>query len=246
MIIVNQVNVEEPVEHYDRTNRVFCQKYTDLRDHPLLRAADDFVLTHDDPHNECDSLLFEFTTIRTKSDRNPDAITLQLFYHNESNDKPCDEPFFERHYITESVWQNVALGRPVTTRLELSNGDINEGPEMSLVFHLSNKTLLPRNKRLWVSMYATMPHNHNQAHIATNNMMWVTLNHKKGSTPLVASFGSTENMNYHFRDKTDFLHQGFTQWTDADGDVQRILGIKTETFNMAWRLTMNCDTMDEL
>lgn len=241
--LIEQLNAYEMHDRYDTSNRVFCQKYTDFVGNPILTAIDDFVLPKIAPGEQCQSLSFDLNVIMTRRDRGPDALTLSLYYHNETDNAPCEEPFFVRHFVDSKYWVSKALSRPVLLRLELTNGDANDsGRDFGVRFDLGNETLLPRHKRLWVGFYATLPNNYDELGLSTNNMMWTTLNHKRDSSPLLANhLGLTHltNMNYRYRDFNNFLSQDFTRWVDAE-KIQPIMGIHTATFNLAWRLTLEC------
>jgi hypothetical protein len=75
-------------------------------------------------------------------------------------------------------------------------------------------------------------------------MCWVTLNNESGSMPVRPFTRSTDgtivkNNDFAFRDFTNFLGQGFTQWTSARS-AEQAMQIPPTTNNLAWRVSFEC------
>jgi hypothetical protein len=93
---------------------------------------------------------------------------------------------------------------------------------------------------IWVAFYATLPLHMDQRNVF-NTMQWNTLNNVTGSSILqsLLADGATPNRNFMFRDASNFLNNGFTQWTTAV-PVEQAMQIPVTTNNMAWAVSFQC------
>jgi hypothetical protein len=251
--VVNQANVYELF--YDLTNRVECDNYTDYYSQygwPVVQAADDFVLpsyatlpTPNHMSSDCTALAFTFATIRWRQDLDPVSVTLQLFYNNASSNGPQNTPFFSRTTCapnatttTTNCGWDPRLRAVLNTTLVLTNGDLADDGVTR--FSLSNQSLLPVGRRLWVSFFATVPMHYARNLLTSNSLFWMTLNNKTGSTPVLAQFATNGVANQHYRYRNrQKLYYNASQWVDATF-IQPLLGVRTTTFNMAWRADLIC------
>ena len=256
LTILNQSNVYQLF--YDLSNHIECDNYTDYFIRPVLRAADDFVLppytSLDTMHrqsSDCNALQFTFVTLRTRQDQDPSSVTLQLFYNNASggyngSDVPQDQPFYTRSWCAPNAiscqW-DPRLATPLNTTLTLNNGDMADDGVTR--FDLSNLSLMPIGRRLWVSFFATVPRHYARNILRSNTLYWMTLNNLSGSTPVVDPLDANQglaNAHYQYRDALNTKYNA-TRWTDATV-IQPLLGVHTTTYNMAWRLALVCDYLE--
>ena len=103
---------------------------------------------------------------------------------------------------------------------------------------------LPLNETLWFGFYVTGPRHFvplktSPPTFKENGVYWVTLNEKKGSTPLANElFGGQPNRDFHFKDELNVLKFGRdTEWIDAKR-LQTLVYLPTKTHNMAWEVKM--------
>jgi hypothetical protein len=72
-----------------------------------------------------------------------------------------------------------------------------------------------------------------------NNMFWVSLDSREGSSLVVNPFLSQPyvipNYDYHYKDVSNYFKLNATNWTDAKL-IQGAIGISTITYNMAWNV----------
>jgi hypothetical protein len=247
--VLNQANVYELF--YDLSNHVECDNYTDYFSQygwPVVQAVDDFVLpsyatlpTPNHMSSDCIGLSFTFATLRWKQDLDPVSITLQLFYNNASTNGPQNTPFFSRTTCapnaTSCAW-DTRLRAAINTTLVLTNGDMADDGVTR--FSLSNQSLLPVGRRLWVSFFATVPMHYARNLLSSNSLFWMTLNNKTGSAPVLAQFptNGVPNQHYRYRNRQKLFYNA-SQWVDATF-IQPLLGVRTTTFNMAWRADLIC------
>lgn len=228
--------------YFDLTNRLECHNYTDVWGYPLICVADDFVLPAFlglDMTRVCNGLLFNFTTIRLKVDMDPNSITIRLFSHNTTSGTPTNSAFFTRTMCSPDntcVWPS-RLNVPAVTTIALNNGDLDDNGVTA--FDLSK---LPSGQTLWVSIYVSVPDHPSTSILRENSLYWMTLDNKSTSTPLQQRFyDGTPNYNYKYIDVNNFHRNNFTSWTDAS-IVQPVLGVYTTTFNMAWTVSLVCQS----
>lgn len=228
--------------YFDLTNRVECHNYTDFWGYPLVCVADDFILpsfVNLDMSRDCTGLSLNFTTIRLRVDMDPLSITIRLFRHNTSNNGPSDTAFYTRTMCSPDgtcKWPT-RLNTPSVTSITLHNGDPDDNG--SSVFNLA---ALPTGETLWVSIYVSVPDHPSTTILKENSLYWMTLENKSTSTPLQKTFyDGTPNYNYKYIDVNNLHRNGFTSWTDATV-VQPLLGVSTTTFNMAWSVSLICQS----
>ena len=228
--------------YFDLTNRVECHNYTDFWGYPLICVADDFILpsfVNLDMSRDCTGLSLNFTTIRLKVDMDPLSITIRLFRHNTSNNGPSDTAFYTRTMCSPDgtcKWPT-RLNTPAVTSITLNNGDPDD--KGTSVFDLAT---LPTGETLWVSIYVSVPDHPSTTILKENSLYWMTLENKSTSMPLQKTFyDGTPNYNYKYIDVNNLHRSGFTSWTDASV-VQPLLGVSTTTFNMAWTVSLLCQS----
>ncbi len=240
IVIVNQTNGY--TLYYDLSNKIECHNYTDIWGFPLVAVADDFVIpafSNLDMKNDCLGLSFNFTTIRLKVDTDPYSITTRLFYHDEVTNGPRNTSFFKRTQCApdnNTCRWSTRLNVPITTTISIYNGDMDD--DNITVFDLSS---LPQAQTIWASIYVSVPDHPSTSILRENNLFWMTLDNKSTSTPIQHQFyNETPNHNYKYIDVNNLHKNGFIKWTDATV-VQPVLGIHTNTFNMAWTVSLLCN-----
>lgn len=239
IVLVNQTNGY--TLYYDLTNRIECHNYTDIWGYPLVTVADDFVIPVFMDLNmtsDCAGISFNFTTIRLKVDTDPYSITTRLFYHDSITNGPRNTPFFTRTQCSPDNtcrWPT-RLNVPMTTTIMINNGDLAD--DKVTPFDLAS---LPQGQTLWASIYVSVPDHPSTSILRENSLFWMTLDNKSTSSPLQTVFyNETPNYHYKYIDVNNLHRNGFTSWTDATV-VQPILGIYTNTFNMAWTVSIICN-----
>lgn len=234
-VVLNQTNVAQ--RYPLAPNRVQCQNVTDKAGPPLLVAADDVVLSVPSDAQDCDAVLFSFTTVRTRQDLNPSSITLQLLRHNATSGGPSDA-FFQitRQWPDNNAhWQFDAMGVPQQTDLLLQRGDLSDlAGATPKRFDLHDAQLLPPGATVWVAVWATVPLHLVLAGYRANGFYWATLTNDTSSSPVSAG-----NKPFWYKDTTDLLGYGWRQWTPAQ-QVEPWLGIQQATQQLAWRVSLRC------
>jgi len=149
------------------------------------------------------------------------------------------------------MWQRDTLSRLWPSQFRLQLNELGDDGVTRFNFYddrsLEQGGFMPAGHPIWVSFYVTMPQ-HTDSRMMSNTMYWATLTNETGSTRVATNFfdgggGAATtaplNQNFVFRDETDFLGQGYRQWTTAV-PVEREMLIAPTTNNMAWRVAFEC------
>jgi hypothetical protein len=254
--LLHQSNAKERI--YDFRNKIRCYNMTEILGSPSINAVDDFVLIppplslfpEEDNGMECYALNFTLNTIRTYETANPLSVTIHLFYNDPSTNRP-GKLFFQRTLSSPNntgLWDDV-VNAPRFTTFIITQGDLDD--DNVTVFDLKNTTFLPPYQTLWFGFYGKGPRDYSARTFRENSMFWITLNDDYGSTPLinplyenVTTNVSIENYHFHVKiiDPSNQFGLHYDNWTDAN-ITQGILGVSTNTFNMAWQVQMICNRL---
>lgn len=249
IVILNQTN-DHPL-FYDLTNRIESVRYTDIYGFPLLQVVDDFIIPPytrlyivNHMSSSCNGLSFSFNTIRTRQDMDPYNITIELFYDDGYN-YPLNVSFFKRTVcspytvIDNNCSWDKKINIPTITDIILNNGDMDDNN--ITVFDLSNIDFIPTGRKLWVSIYATVPRHGAGNLLQSNSFYWMTLNNRTYSSVLMQTFyNGVDNSNYKFRDVNNLYKVNATTWIDATV-LQSSLKISTVSYNMALKVSIMCN-----
>ena len=207
-------------------NRIISQHFTDSVSHnAFLYACDDFVVPSAAGPNVT-ALWFNFTLARTRSDANPQSITLQLLTSTPATAAtPSQSTLFSQTYNNSALWNNAQLNAPFTLSFVVP-----------LLLQNGTGVAIPRDQRLWVTLFATGPRDLTISGLSENCLYWMTAAQSALVEPYLAGT-NISNSQYFFRDVTNVLGDGFTQWTSAEA-VEPSLDIASGTRNMAFSLTL--------
>lgn len=249
--VLNQTNGYQT--HPDLGNALPCQNLTDRWGTPLLQAADDLWipdLAYFEARNvprglgDCGAMSLQLSTLRYKNDLNPYSVTLVFMRHNASAGLPSeDAPFYSKTWqwpYNNYRWQSDTLSRPWDSLFRLQLNEL--GDDGTTRFNFRDQAFLPPGSVVWVSFYATVPE-HEDQRLMSNKMYWVTLNNETGAARVAATFagsgGLARNNDFAYRDRSNYLGQGWTRWTTAL-PVEREMLVTPTTNNMAWRVAFEC------
>lgn len=175
---------------------------------------------------------FTFSAIRTHSDRDPESLTLVLFYSDNTTTsciKPAATPFFMKRVNAPGnppAWPSTNISE---LQINVSRGEPS-ALDASVIFDLGNTSLLPRDTVLWVGFYATGARNFNFTSNTYNCLYWLF---GQEATP-AATLNTT---SFHFLDVSNLLHRNLTTWTNASETLHR-LNYRTNATVMAWTLRL--------
>lgn len=227
VVVVNadQVVLTQQPGSSNPANRIISQHFTDSVSHnAFLYACDDFVVPSAAGPN-ITALWFNFTLARTRSDANPQSITLQLLTTTTTPTAPAtpsQSVLYNQTSNNSALWNNAQLNAPFT---------------LSFVVPLLNGTVsIPRDQRLWVTLFATGPRDLTSSGLSENCLYWMTAAQSALVEPYLAGT-NLSNSQYFFRDVTNVLGDGFTQWTSAEA-IEPSLDIASGTRNMAFSLAL--------
>ena len=220
--IVSQLNAS-----LDESHRLVSQKFTDILPQlPLLAAADDFML----PANISDNitiLSLSFNVVRQFRDTDPDAITVSLMYNDPSIKGP-GQVFFTKSVRAPNNpprWHNDSLERIEVITLNITQNE-QSSSDPTVYFDFANTRWLPRQTRLWLSMYVTGVNSYEiEPPNAENVLFWCMTTIPGSSAP------------YFFRDGENIMSRGFINWTNASV-VEKALNFKSPSQNMAWSVAL--------
>lgn len=221
-------------------NRLISQHFTDVDLEAYIKGADDILIPSNlaGPLN-CSSLVITFVMVRVKHDENPQSVTVQFFYDDDDlagggGGKPGI--LFYSHQFYGMVWDNITQNRLFNMTFIFKNGDVSDYD--GTVFNLSNTTLLPPNKRIWISFYATGPRDFSFAGFEENCLYWATYDNDRPNTWLYAN-NTTRNRPYHFIDLNNTMREGLQQWTPAN-IAEPLIGLNSLSLNLAWSVEFGC------
>jgi hypothetical protein len=241
--ILNQTNTYQ--RYPDLRNKLLCQNMTDKWSTPTLEAGDDATLPPlqfwtdqgvERGLDDCSAFTFSWTTIRSKHDTTPYFITLSFWSDLSYN----STPFYKKSFqwpTNNAHWSNDPLLVPWQSEITLQLNEV--GDDRVTRFNFRDGGFFPKPGELfWISFYATMRYGKSSS-LRTNSMYWVLLNADSGSTPLVEIFpGGRNNNNFVYRDLTNFMGNGWVNWTDG-ARVEEAMKIST-TRNLAFSLFFTC------
>ncbi len=234
--ILNQYNASTQPQ-----NRVISQYFTDPDLEAYMKGADDILI----PSNlastsNCTRLSITFVMVRVKHDQNPQSVTVEFFYDDETNinrSKP-GVLFYSRQFST-MVWDNISLNKVFNMTFDFNNGDGNEIMG-GAVFDLFNVSFFPPNKRIWISFHATGPRSFSFAGFQENCLYWMTYGDSPVNNKLYDNI--TLNQEYHFIDLNNSMREGLQQWTQAD-IAEPLIGLNSYSYNLAWNVDLICHDM---
>lgn len=222
--IVSQLNAS-----LDTSHRLVSQKFTDILPQiPLLAGADDFML----PANISDNitiLSLSFYIVRQFRDSDPDAITVSLMYNDATIEGP-GQVFFTKSVRAPNNpprWHNDSVGRIEVITLNITQNE-QSSSDPAVYFDFTNTKWLPRQTRLWLSMYVTGTRSYDTAPPNAENVLFWCMT----TTTTIAT-----NAPYFFRDSENIMGRGFINWTNASM-VEKALNFKSPSRNMAWSVAL--------
>lgn len=181
---------------------------------------------------------FTFATLRSRSDRDPESLTLVLFYKNTSTgiDIPAATPFFSKRVNAPGEppeWQNASMTDVVYIQVNISNGDKSEH-DASVIFDLANASLLPRDTLMWVGFYMTGSRNHSFETGLDNCLYWVMNNNTQVDNATTTN--ESDSFFYHL-DSGNTASHSLECWNNASA-VATKFRINTSSHQMAWTLRL--------
>jgi hypothetical protein len=244
--VLNQTNAAERWPNL--ANCVRCQNITDAVMSPLVLAADDAVqppLAFFQARGvargveDCYALTVAFSAIRHQSSHPPLSITLQFMRDDAAHGNTPGTLFYQKTVpwaTNDYMWQKDYVGMPWTYEFSLQYNEL--GDDGRTRFDFRSSTFLPPAQRFWFAFFCTV-----KQEISTsfrfNSMYWVTLNAATNSTPLSPLLYGQQNLNFLYRDQSNFFQQQWVNWTAAT-IVEPFFRIAPTTNNLAWRLTYTC------
>lgn len=220
--IVSQLNAS-----LEQSHRLVSQKFTDILPQiPLLAGADDFML----PANISDNitiLQLSFSIVRQFRDSDPDVITVALMYNDVTIEGP-GQVFFTKSVRAPNNpprWHNDSLGQIEVITLNITQNE-QSSSDSTVYFDFHDTKWLPRQTRLWLSMYVTGKRSYDIAPPHTENVLFWCMTSTKAT-----------NAPYFFRDSENIMGRGFVNWTNASM-VEKALNFNSVSHNMAWSVAL--------
>jgi hypothetical protein len=218
-------------------NRLISQYFTDPDLEAYMKGADDILIPSNLALNlNCTRLSITFVMVRVKHDQNPQFVTVEFFYDDETNSSSRPGILFYSRHFNSMVWDNISLNKVFNMTFDFNNGDMNEVTD-GAVFDLSNESFFPPNKKIWISFHATGPRDFSFAGFEENCLYWIT----HGNSPVNAKLydNITLNQQYHFIDLNNSMREGLQQWTRAE-IAEPLLGLNSHSYNLAWNVELVC------
>lgn len=228
--IVSQLNAS-----LDERDRLVSQKFTDILPQvPLLAGADDFML----PANISDNitiLQLSFSIVRQYRDSDPDTITVSLMYNDAKIEGP-GQVFFTKSVRAPNNpprWYNDSLGQIEVITLNITQNE-QSSTDPTVYFDFTNIVWLPRQTRLWLTMYVTGTRSYETTPPYAENVLFWCMT----TTAAAAAAPNSSNAPYFFRDSDNIMGRGFINWTNASM-VERALNFNSPSSqNMAWSVAL--------
>ena len=223
--ILDQLNAS-----LDTSNKLVSQRFTDILPQiPLLHGADDFVLPANISNN-ITIMRLSFTIVRQFRDSDPDSITVSLMYNDPVTNGP-GVVFFTKSVRAPNNpprWYNDSLEVPEIITFNITQNEVSS-TNQSVYFNFADTVFLPRQTKLWLTMYVTGTRSYDiSPPYAENVLFWCIA---------ANATQSILNAPYFFVDESDIIGKGLTNWTNASR-VETLLGFTSRSKNMAWSLTL--------
>lgn len=222
-----------------------CQNITDIIHTPLLKVSDDFFIPpmstfilNNIPYgiDNCKSIIFTISYKRSRFTFDPENIVLTLMKGLYPQDNTI---FFEKTYPKPFNGWNINVNSPGILILSINIGDLDDNGNE---FDLSSSSIIYGTK-IWISFYVTLKRDFLLTGLRENMFYWVTYQLPQGGlkhTEIDSPYKFYNNTsNYYFIDKTNLLRKNLTSWTNAQ-TTERLLDIKSSTYNMAWKVDLLC------
>lgn len=229
--ILDQLNAS-----LDASNKLVSQQFTDILPQlPLLRAADDFMLPANISSN-ITMMQLAFTIVRQLRDSDPDSITVSLMYNDPVTQGP-GTVFFTKSIRAPNNpprWHNDSLNAPEVITFNITQNE-ESSTNPSVYFNFGDPLFLPRQTRLWLTMYVTGTRSYDISPPHAENVLFWCI---AASAPVNKTWEQGAlNAPYFFMDAANIMAKGLTNWTNASS-VEKALGFTSRSQNMAWSLTL--------
>jgi hypothetical protein len=225
----------------DIKTRLICAQFTDFYPRKVALYAVDYfrIPTNLTTTSNLSTALFTFATLRSRNDRDPESLTLVLFYGepNVTIDMPAATPFFTKRVSAPGeppTWQNVSMTDITNIQVNISNGEKSEH-DPSVIFDLANASLLPRDTLLWVGFYMSGTRNHSTVTGSDNCLYWV-VNHQQEM-----NINESGTFFYYLDTGVAVSQQTIVYWNNASTVVSK-LRVNTSSRQMAWTLYFQSDS----
>ena len=188
-----------------------CQKIIDIRGTPILTATDDFVI---EENTVCKSIAVKIKALRKKWSQDPVSATLHIF---KEGPELLSVPSVKVSEIIvdtpDNGWGDAQVKSGQELTFSFSTGDLPEE-------ELSSGTY-------WISFFADLDRDFKLSGYKENRIFWAT------------SSTQSSGSDYYFRDESNFLRNGWVNWTTA-AEVEDKLGINNGTRNLAFSVEGLC------
>lgn len=225
----------------DIKTRLICAQFTDFLPRKVALYAVDYfrIPSNLTTTTNLSTASFTFATLRSRNDRDPESLTLVLFYGelNATVDMPAATPFFTKQVSAPGdppAWQNVSMTNITNIQVNISNGEKSQH-DPSVIFDLANASLLPRDTLLWVGFYMSGARNHSAVTASDNCLYWVVNNQQE------VVINESGTFFYYLDAGVAVSQQTIVYWNNASTVVSK-LRVNTSSRQMAWTLYLLSDS----
>jgi len=228
--ILDQLNAS-----LDPSNKLVSQKFTDiLPQMPMLRGADDFVLPANISAN-ITMMQLSFAIVRQFRDSDPDSITVSLMYNDPLTQGP-GQVFFTKSIRAPNNpprWHNDSLNVAEVITFNITQNE-ESATNPSVYFNFGDPAFLPRQTRLWLTMYVTGSRSYDIAPPHAENVLFWCI---AANAPPPPVNNTWQDAPYFFMDEADIMGRGLTNWTNASR-AESPLGFVSRSRNTPWAVTL--------